>query len=125
MAFDWQEYLHLAKHIRDNCEQLPNEEAALRCAVSRAYYAAFCYACAQAEQRYGFKRTKTPQDHFGLRQQFHARGMSGLTGKLDDLRKWRNDCDYEDDADANLEMMLANAINRAEHIIKTPTPKEG
>jgi hypothetical protein len=103
---------------------MPDEEAALRAAVSRAYYAAFGYAWIQGEERYGFVRTKTHDDHGDLRMQFRAKGMSGLAGKLDELRIWRNRCDYEDDSDFDLRMMAASSISRAEHIIKTLTPKK-
>ncbi len=37
MAFEWEDYLILAEDLSND----ENDEAALRCAVSRAYYAAF------------------------------------------------------------------------------------
>ena len=40
MPFDWTEYLKLAKFLRSG-GVMPSEEALQRCAISRAYYAAF------------------------------------------------------------------------------------
>jgi hypothetical protein len=44
MSFDWSEYLNLARNLAGQTTTPPNQEAALRSAISRAYYAAFCTA---------------------------------------------------------------------------------
>ena len=44
MNFDWSEYLNLAQELAGRPTSLSNEEARLRSAISRAYYAAFCKA---------------------------------------------------------------------------------
>jgi uncharacterized protein (UPF0332 family) len=44
MSFDWSEYLNLARNLAGQTTTPPNQEAALRSAISRAYYAAFCMA---------------------------------------------------------------------------------
>ncbi|MEQ8188206.1 MAG: hypothetical protein ABRQ39_09590 [Candidatus Eremiobacterota bacterium] len=42
---NWTEYIYIAqKTIEENPTQEPDEEAKCRSAMSRAYYAAFCYA---------------------------------------------------------------------------------
>lgn len=46
MPFDWQDYYDLAKELSER-----EEEAALRTAISRAYYAAFCSAQIKVKQR--------------------------------------------------------------------------
>jgi hypothetical protein len=46
MPFDWKEYLSLAKELA-KC----NDEAALRFAISPAYYAAFCIVRNHLRQR--------------------------------------------------------------------------
>ena len=46
MPFDWQDYYVLAKELSER-----EEEAALRSAISRAYYAAFCSAQIKVMQR--------------------------------------------------------------------------
>lgn len=44
MSFDWSEYLTLAQELASTSTTSPIEEAKLRSAISRAYYAAFCKA---------------------------------------------------------------------------------
>jgi hypothetical protein len=44
MSFDWSHYLELAKELNTGSSGSPIEEAKLRSAISRAYYAAFCVA---------------------------------------------------------------------------------
>ena len=41
--FDWREYLNLAKFLLDLKSSRISKEALYRCAVSRAYYSAFCW----------------------------------------------------------------------------------
>lgn len=44
MSFDWLEYLNLAQELAGQATKPSSQEAKLRSAVSRAYYAAFCEA---------------------------------------------------------------------------------
>lgn len=44
MPFEWQDYLSLAQELSQRQSDDPLYEAALRSAISRAYYAAFCSA---------------------------------------------------------------------------------
>jgi len=44
MSFDWARYLILAQELVEQSVGSPNWEAKLRCAISRAYYAAYCQA---------------------------------------------------------------------------------
>jgi hypothetical protein len=44
MSFDWSHYLELAKELNTGSSGSPIEEAKLRSAISRAYYAVFCAA---------------------------------------------------------------------------------
>ncbi len=46
MPFDWRGYFDLAKELSER-----EDEAALRSAISRAYYAAFCSAQIKVQQR--------------------------------------------------------------------------
>lgn len=47
MSFDWEEYLDLARNMSGESSNPPSQEARLRCAISRAYYAAFNQTCAR------------------------------------------------------------------------------
>jgi hypothetical protein len=44
MAFDWKEFLELARILGRDAEGSGHREAFLRSALGRAYYAAFCHA---------------------------------------------------------------------------------
>jgi hypothetical protein len=84
--------------------------------VSRAYYAAFCYARAYAIQHLGFRPSYTPNDHGRLASLFPARGMPVIWQYLDDLRYWRNLCDY-DDVVPDLETIVERALREAALLI--------
>jgi len=44
LRFDWSEYLNLAKELAPRPVSQATQEAKLRCAISRAYYANYCKA---------------------------------------------------------------------------------
>lgn len=122
MPFEWRDLLDLSEILRKTRADFPNEEAALRTAVSRAYYAAYGHACQVAALKYQFQPSKTPDDHTQLRIHLRARKMYVLADKLDDLRKWRNKCDYDETATDIDERMAVNAISRAGYVIKILNP---
>jgi len=87
MAFDWSEYLALARHLQGQESSRFSQEAALRCSISRAYYAAFCHARNYARDRQGFVPTDRAQDHGLVRQHFKGRGNVIIATSLDQLRQ--------------------------------------
>lgn len=117
MTFDWREYLKLAQYLQSGSEHSFTKEAASRCAVSRAYYAAFCYARNYARDKQGFVPTSKPKDHTLLREHFKQLKKLKIAEQLNDLRQWRNVCDYDDIVE-NLPMLLENSINEAKKLIK-------
>jgi len=117
MAFDWREYLELAKELVGQAGSGYSTEAAERSAVSRAYYAAFCYARNYAETFLGFQRVGGPEDHKNLREHFQQSRKTQLASRLNRLRKWRNDCDYEDQV-SNMKWYVQNAIRLADRVIQ-------
>ena len=58
MSFDWADYLKLAEALTQSLTVPGPEEAALRAAMSRAYYAAFCSARNLAGNREGLALTR-------------------------------------------------------------------
>mgnify|MGYP001035700768 CR=1 FL=1 len=118
MAFDWTEYLKLANYIQQQGNKsILHKEAAYRSAVSRAYYAAFCYARNCARDNHGFKPRYNRQDHEDLPNFFVSIQKSNVADILDELRQWRNSCDYDDISPSNLTMMSVVAISNANYII--------
>jgi len=116
MAFDWREYLEVARFLQIQPGQKFTQEAALRCAVSRSYYAAFCHARNYASTRHQFAPKHRTEDHENLRKHFQHRGGVEVARKLDQLRGWRNTCDY-DDTVGDLSCICSKAISRAAEIL--------
>jgi len=69
MSFDWAQFLDFAKGLEASPDSPGPWEAALRSAVSRAYYAAFHHAVARAANE-GYTASDTGADHFRVREHF-------------------------------------------------------
>ncbi|MBI4319481.1 MAG: hypothetical protein HY675_13420 [Chloroflexi bacterium] len=94
MSFKWKEYLDLARFLLQVQGDV-SHEASWRCAVSRAYYAAFCHARNYARDRLGYQPAGGAQDHSSLVAHYRS-NQSEIADWLDELRSWRNLCDYRD-----------------------------
>lgn len=117
-GFDWQEYLKLASFLKSWSGPEFDGEAARRCAVSRAYYAAFCTARNYAARQWGFVPKKQGVDHKRLREAFRDNRRPRIAQQLDRLRQHRNNCDYEDDLKgADLRVMADTCIGAAEAVV--------
>ncbi len=117
MPFNWQDFLELAKDLQQKSAMGYFPEAAQRTAVSRAYYAVFCYLRDYAATNLGFAPQRSSRDHRLLRE--HLMGMgegwAEIAEQLEDLRKWRNMCDYDATVN-NLQELVALALDLAEDI---------
>lgn len=118
--FDWRDNLDLAEALRAGStgarSVLHGSEASTRCAVGRAYYAAFGHARAYAILHLGFVSTGTGSDHGRLIAHFRTLGQRRIALRLQALRGWRNQCDY-DDAVPTLHIILHDALRDAAAII--------
>ncbi|NOT64274.1 MAG: DNA-binding protein [Acidobacteria bacterium] len=119
MAFNWAEYLNLAQALAApatfNAATL-NADALARCAISRAYYAAFCHARNYARDRHGLLLRYNGDDHSLIKRHFLQRRAHGVAHKLDKLRSLRNESDYADAA-SDLPAKLADALAEAQKVI--------
>ncbi len=118
--FQWAQFLEVARGLSVAAGRKPEHrltEAALRSAASRAYYAAYCHARGYAEANLGFTRSRGVDDHADVRDCIRRSGLVAEASSLDDLRKWRNMCDY-DDIVANCELLARASLTRAEQVIK-------
>lgn len=115
MSFDWREYFHLADNLNGAARPY-TQEAALRTIVSRAYYAAFCHARNYAAARQHFSAQGIADDHRNLREHFRGRNDHGIVTRLDNLRRWRNNCDYDNDL-PNLPAMVGAALRAAREVL--------
>jgi len=124
MVFNWKEYLNLAQYLQGKPDASYSEESARRASVSRAYYAAFCFARNYAHDKYGRdKRMKSRKsEHTDLRDYYIVLGtvnrkLGDIADNLDELRQWRNFCDYDDDVMQNIDDLANNALDNAREII--------
>jgi hypothetical protein len=118
--FDWREYLDLAEDLQrgaaSGAARVQSVEAAQRCAVSRAYYAAFCHARNYAQANLGFTPTQRGADHWLLQQHLVSHGLANVARQLRRLHGWCKQCDYEDTV-PTLNIILINAVRDANAII--------
>jgi hypothetical protein len=120
MAFQWSDYLEIARflHAQGKASNVP-EEAAFRCSISRAYYAAFCHSCSYATARLQFKPQGSDDDHKNLRRHIWKRGLRNESAVLDRLRQWRNQCDYHNPISLATDANVQSAISDADTIVSS------
>jgi len=114
--FNWIEYLNLASYLYNLNASSVNQEAIWRCSVSRAYYASFGEMRRRAKM-IGFKEIKGRNIHKEL-VNFIKDSDPQLANHLNDLRIWRNQCDYDNPV-KNLNEMAKNALRKANKILKS------
>lgn len=118
MPFAWSEFLDIARflHTQGKGNTIP-QEAAYRCAVSRAYYAAFCHSRCYAAAKLQYIPTGNDDDHKFLRSHLRTHGLRSESDYLNRLRQWRNDCDYHNPTPTATETTVINAITQANLIV--------
>ena len=99
MSFDWSEYLDLAQELAGQATSPSSQEAKLRSAISRAYYAAFCTARNHLRDREKHSIPRGGQAHPYVRDQFKQspdKVRKKVGENLNRLRIQRNKADYDD-----------------------------
>jgi hypothetical protein len=129
MKFDWKDFLDLARYLLAQLETDPAipQEATFRCAIGRAYYAAYGYTRNYAIDWLGFQRKtkleEKSQEHGALRNFLKLKRRRNIAERLESLRTWRNICDYEDNLqDLQFPEDLAAALNDADFIFRNLEP---
>lgn len=121
MSFDWAEYLDVAKSLSGQSATPPGREAALRAAISRAYYAAFCSARNHLRDRDNVQTI--PLDgraHFDVPAEFSASDIAArrqIGEDLNRLRLARRDADYYDQFPTDIQKKAGEVIMRAGRVI--------
>ena len=115
MRFNWKEFHKLAQFLSVYEGPEFDEEAGKRSAVSRCYFAAFCFARNFAESFEGFRPTHSAKDHKLLREHFRSLGRIKIAFLLDDLRGWRNFCDYDDKV-KDLDQKVRASLKRSQKV---------
>lgn len=121
MSFNWSEYLTLAKELTSKSTTSPIQEAHLRSAISRAYYAAFCKARNHLIYKDGDLIPTGVNVHKHVADKFEGSGDATrqIVGNLlHHLRSVRNLADYKDILYGNILGRTKAALTEAEEIIR-------
>jgi uncharacterized protein (UPF0332 family) len=115
---EWASYLSLAHELAQR-----DDDASLRSAISRAYYAAFHSArlLIDAEDPRRIP-TNDPSAHrlvFDALRYDHGRSRKHIQAgrHLSDLRVLRNEADYRDDFQGNLQAQTKLALGKAQQVL--------
>lgn len=113
--FAWDSFLGAAKDLADR-----GDEAGLRCAMSRAYYAAFCSARNHLRDRESVPTPRTGAAHRTVWDKFEEgpdgdRRLIGTLGVR--LRRSRNKADYDDEVNP-LADLTDDALADAEQVLE-------
>jgi uncharacterized protein (UPF0332 family) len=119
MPFDWTAYLDLARELAGQSSGPLLEEARLRSAISRAYYAAFKTAFNYLCSNNPAARFQREGAHQYVCERFSHNpdvGWQNVGSLLDRLRRLRNRADYDDQVD-DLRSDTQRALQDATDII--------
>ena len=121
MSFHWSEYLTLAQELTSTASNSPIQEADLRSAISRAYYAAFGQARAYLVEiekvviPYGTNVHWFVVDNFESSDESIRRTVGHL---LHHLRSTRNIADYENVFYRDVRGVARAALSESEEVIR-------
>lgn len=113
MSYSWRDYLVFAQNIKADPTSPGPKEAALRSAVSRAYYSA--YHCAlELGEKHGFNRTHFGNDHKLIIDFLSQSGnpkFAYLSVMLGRLKEKRTCADYDDSLDTDVDRFAMYAFS--------------
>jgi uncharacterized protein (UPF0332 family) len=119
MSFEWLEYLDLARELAGQPAKRAHEEARLRAAISRAYYAIFCKCRNHLRDKEGHRIPPGGKAHQYVRNNFKKsadKRRKRIGYDLTRLRSDRNRADY-DDSVAMLDALTKTDLALADRII--------
>ncbi len=120
MSFDWSQYLNLAYQLFGRRRRPPNREAKLRAAISRAYYAAFILVRNYLLDVAGHLIPPDANPHHYVQLQFRLSNdveRQQIANKLYELRRYRNQADYDNQISGSLKDKASRALILADQII--------
>lgn len=119
MIFCWSQFLDVAKFLKEEANNgIIPKEAAYRCSISRAYYAAFGYALNYAKDNGSYIPENNADDHWKIRKYYLSHGKKEISRKLERLHQWRKFSDYDEPV-YNLEINLNESLKTADEIISS------
>ena len=122
MSFAWAAYLTLAEALFRERATFADREACCRAAISRAYYAAFCVARNHARDNEALPLPRRDRgrvhqvviDYYSNHTNQHHRAIGWA---LLQLRRQRNQADYDDRNIQRVEVVAQNALQQARHVL--------
>ena len=121
MSFNWSEYFTLAQELTSKSATSTMQEAMLRSAISRAYYAAFCEARNHLLQKDAEAIPNRVNVHAFVGKQFEKSSdtVHQKIGRLlHHLRSIRNIADYQDRFYGKLSGRTRVALLEAEEVLR-------
>jgi len=113
--FNWNEFYLLAKHLSSDYS-FDCPEAVQRTIVSRAYYASFCMAKEVLHHKYKITVPQAATSHEYVRFEYGKLGRNDIKNALDELRQYRNCCDYNNNV-KDLYVLVKLSLKISEEII--------
>ena len=101
-CFQWYHFIRVSEYLLSRIDPTDiSEEALFRCAISRAYYGAYCSVLDYAEGYLSYKPSRDANDHSNLVTFLREKRRFRDAQMLHRLRINRNYADYELGADIN------------------------
>jgi hypothetical protein len=122
MSFSWAQYLNIA-YLLNECKDPELREAAIRAAISRAYYAAHCIARNHilSKDRKPFSKNDRPTHHEVINYLKKHRYQS-VGSALSELLILRENCDYRNEGLDDPELAMESALRNSKKIINALSP---
>jgi len=116
MSFDWSHYLIIAEELFREVENTTYKDANLRCAISRAYYAAFHSAKLKLYEKWNISVSRDASAHKEVKECYEQKNMKMIALNLERMRIDRNKADYYDIV-KDLEAVTKETLKRANKVI--------
>ena len=122
MSFQWPDFLKIASELESQSTIQGQAEARQRSAVSRAYYAAFCYARNYLRDDEGMSDLPTSGEaHVEVKNRFLSSSdqkTRSIGANLDRIRENRRKADYDDSVTGLVKMCRAS-LTLADDVVST------
>ena len=117
--FDWTEYLNLANSLAGPKSSPSINEAQLRTAISRAYYANYCIARNHLRDKEGHAVPRADAHKYVIDQFRNSseRERRDLGKDLDRLKNWRQFADYENQYPGQIGPATRVALTLADQVV--------
>ncbi len=116
MSFDWSHYLIIAEKLFREAEDTIYKDANLRCAISRAYYAAFHSAKIKLYVKWDISVSRDAGAHKEVKEYYEQKNMKKIALDLERMRIDRNRADYYDMV-KDLKTVTQETLRRANKVI--------